>query len=133
MGFKLLAIACKKIYGIENGPLLTNQIKLVNYIKWHMTNNVAMHRHTLKTFVRRCAFFAILIDNAKSVGLAFARPTKLHSVLSGGGYVYLGDGLGHLQMNSHKAKDFKITEAYSTAYWLKIDVYRFAANSPRLT
>lgn len=107
MGFKPLEIACKKIYGIEIGPLLKTHIKLAHDKKWPTTNNVAMHRHTLEDFVRWFTPLAMSMGNEKSVGHAFERAIKLYSILSGRGNIYLGDVLSHFQMNSHETQDFK--------------------------
>ena len=107
MGYKPLEIACRKVYGIEIGPLLKTHIKLAHDKNWPSTNNVAMHRHTLEDFVRWFTPLAMSMGNEKPVGHAFERAIKLYSILSGRGNLYLCDVLSHFQMNSHETQDFK--------------------------
>lgn len=106
MGFEPLREACKTVYGIDINSLINSHIQLSEDKRWPTTNNVAMHRDTLKDFVRWFTPLAMHMGNQKPAGHAFERAIKLYCILSGRANIYLDDVLSHYQLNSHRTQDF---------------------------
>ena len=106
MGYKPLFESIKSVYGLNIKKIFKDNIKLADDKNWPSTNNVAMHRDTLKDFVRWFTPVAFHMGNKKPVGHAFERAIKLYSILSGRQNIYAPDLLKHFQLNSHKTQDF---------------------------
>ncbi|MFU1477591.1 hypothetical protein ACM25N_07745 [Roseovarius sp. C7] len=107
MGSEPLNEACRVVYGVDIHRLLKSHISLSEDKLWPTTNNVAMHRETLKDFVRWFTPLAMHMGNQKPAGHAFERAIKLYSILSGRANSYVDDVLSHYQLNSHETQDFK--------------------------
>ncbi len=112
MGYAPLREACLAVYGFDIKPLLKMNLKRSDDKQWPATNNVAMHRNTLKDFVRWFTPLAMHMGNHKPVGHAFERAIKLYSILSGRKNQYAPGLLSHFQMNSHKTQNFKKDQDY---------------------
>lgn len=112
LGYPPLLNSCKAVYGIDIGQLLRANIKYANDKLWPATNNVAMHRDTLKDFVRWFTPIAMHIGNHKHVGHSFERAIKLFCILTGRQNIYDPNLLKHFQLNSHGTQNFTKDASY---------------------
>lgn len=112
LGYPPLLKSCKAVYGIDIGQLLRVNIKYADDKLWPATNNVAMHRDTLKDFVRWFTPIAMHIGNHKLVGHSFERAIKLFCILTGRQNIYDPNLLKHFQLNSHGTQNFTKDTGY---------------------